>query len=198
MPSNYKKNLNEVIKRLFDIIFALFTVLLLSPILLLSWLCVVIITQTNGLFCQIRIGQYGIPFTIYKLRTIDAKTQKVSRFGVFLRQSKLDELPQVFNILKGDMSFVGPRPDIPGYYDTLTGEARKLLLLKPGLTCEASLKYADEEALLAKQDNPLLYNDTVIFPDKIAMNLVYFHNRSFFGDMIILLRTVFRSRRKRK
>lgn len=110
----------------------------------------------------------------------------ISVYGKFLRRSKLDELPQLFNILIGQMSFVGPRPDVPGYYDQLTGEARKLLELKPGLCSRAALKYFDEENLLAKQPNPIHYNDTIIFPDKVRMNLEYYYNRSILEDLKIL------------
>jgi len=123
---------------------------------------------------------------------MDAKMHSISVFGKFLRKSKIDELPQLFNVLVGDMSFVGPRPDIPGYYDILTGEARKILELKPGLTSEASLKYYDEDSLLAQQEDPLLYNDTILFPDKVYMNLHYYYNRSFLGDLKIILKTIFR------
>ena len=98
----------------------------------------------------------------------------------------MDELPQLFNILLGQMSFVGPRPDVPGYYDKLQGEARKLLELKPGLCSRAALKYFNEEALLAKKQDPLKYNDEVIFPDKVRMNLEYYYNRSFLEDLRIL------------
>jgi lipopolysaccharide/colanic/teichoic acid biosynthesis glycosyltransferase len=101
-------------------------------------------------------------------------------------------LPQLWNVLKGDMSFVGPRPDVAGYYDVLQGEAKKILELKPGITSEASLKYKNEEMLLVQQDNPLHYNDTVIFPDKVRLNLAYYYNRSFLGDITIILVTVFR------
>lgn len=179
-------------KRVFDIFLSL-------GILLIGWLpmifCIAILSladRASGLYSQTRIGQFGKPFTLYKLRTMHPTTQSISKFGAFLRRSKLDELPQLWNILKGDMSFVGPRPDIPGYYDQLQGEERKILELKPGLTCEASIKYAHEELLLAQQNNPLHYNDTVIFPDKVRMNLLYYHNQSFFGDLKILWKTVFR------
>jgi lipopolysaccharide/colanic/teichoic acid biosynthesis glycosyltransferase len=151
-----------------------------------------LIYESSGFFSQTRIGQFGKPFTLYKLRTMHPKTQSISIVGACLRKSKLDELPQLWNILKGDMSFVGPRPDIPGYYDQLQGEARKILELKPGLTCDASIKYAHEELLLAQQNNPLHYNDTVIFPDKVRMNLHYYYNQSFLGDLKILWKTVFR------
>lgn len=119
------------------------------------------------------------------------QTNAISAWGSFLRNSKLDELPQLFNILKGDMSFVGPRPDIPGYYNLLQGENRKILTLKPGLTSEASIKYKDEEELLAQQENPLAYNDHIIFPDKVKMNLEYYHQRSFWGDLGIIFKTIF-------
>lgn len=151
-----------------------------------------LIYESSGFFSQTRIGQFGKPFTLYKLRTMHPKTQSISIVGAFLRKSKLDELPQLWNILKGDMSFVGPRPDIPGYYDQLQGEERKILELKPGLTCEASIKYANEEALLALQQDPLHYNDTVIFPDKVRMNLHYYYTHTFIGDLKILWKTVFR------
>jgi lipopolysaccharide/colanic/teichoic acid biosynthesis glycosyltransferase len=148
-------------------------------------------TQSNGLFIQERIGQWGRIFKIYKLKTMHPATAKISSLGWFLRKSKIDELPQLWNVLKGDMSFVGPRPDIAGYYDLLQGEARKILELKPGITSEASIKYANEETLLEQQENPLEYNDIVIFPDKVRLNLDYYYNRSFFGDMVIIVKTVF-------
>ncbi len=120
---------------------------------------------------------------------MDPLTGNISAFGKFLRKSKLDELPQLINVLKGDMSFVGPRPDIPGYYDKLEGEQRNVLNLKPGITSEASIKYKNEEAILKGQANPLKYNDEVIFPDKVKMNLDYYYKRTFFGDIKIILKT---------
>jgi lipopolysaccharide/colanic/teichoic acid biosynthesis glycosyltransferase len=149
-------------------------------------------THSNGFFIQERVGQFGKLFKIVKLRTMDIKTQSISTFGRFLRKSKIDELPQLYNVFIGEMSVVGPRPDVAGYYDILKGEARKILELKPGLTSEASLKYFDEDALLAQQEDPLLYNDTVLFPDKVRMNLEYYYNRSFLGDLKIIWKTIFR------
>ena len=111
--------------------------------------------------------------------------------GAFLRNSKLDELPQLWNIVIGNMSFVGPRPDIAGYYDVLEGENRKILELKPGLTSLASIKYSKEELLLEQQENPLNYNDTVIFPDKVKMNLQYYYSNSVFIDVKIIWKTIF-------
>ena len=118
----------------------------------------------KALFCQPRVGQYGRQFIIFKIRTLQTCCGSVSKYGKFLRRSKLDELPQLLNILLGQMSFVGPRPDVPEYYDNLQGEGRKLLKLKPGLCSRAALKYFNEEALLAQQVDPQKYNDEVIFP----------------------------------
>lgn len=113
-------------------------------------------------------------------------------YGNFLRSSKFDELPQLLNILLGKMSFVGPRPDVPGYYDQLQGEERKILELKPGLLSRAALKYYNEEDILNAQQVPLKYNDEVIFPDKVRMNLDYYYKRSLREDFRILVAFVFR------
>jgi lipopolysaccharide/colanic/teichoic acid biosynthesis glycosyltransferase len=181
-------------KRLFDILFSFFTLILFFLVILISWLLAVIDTHTNGIFVQERIGQYGKKFKIYKLRTIpissSSKNYRISKIGTLLRYYKLDELPQLYNILKGNMSVVGPRPDVPGYYDLLEGENRKILELKPGLTSLASLKYNKEEFLLEKQEAPLAYNDSIIFPDKVRLNLAYYYHRSFGGDIVIILKTV--------
>lgn len=179
-----------MLKRIFDVVLAEVLLLLLIPVLLfcvcLAWYDT---CQTAGLFFQKRVGQYGRPFTIIKLRTIQ-KQGNISRIGNFLRRYKLDELPQLLNILVGDMSFVGPRPDISGYYDHLVGEERKILELKPGITSEAALKYRNEEQLLAAQCNPLQYNDEVIFPDKVKMNLDYYHRQNFILDLKIIGKTI--------
>lgn len=119
------------------------------------------------------------------------RLKTISRFAKFLRKSKLDELPQLFNIVKGDMSVVGPRPDIPGYYDALEGENRKILELKPGLTSEASIKYRNEEMLLQSVSNSKKYNDETIFPDKVKMNLNYYYNHNLLIDLKIILKTIF-------
>ena len=181
-------------KRIFDILFSLAVLLLFFWVLLISWLLAVADTRTNGIFIQERIGQYGKTFKIYKLRTIrDFQSSEeilISKIGKLLRKYKLDELPQLFNVLKGEMSIVGPRPDLPGYYDLLEGESRKILELKPGLTSPASLKYSQEEQLLEKQEEPFVYNDRIVFPDKVKMNLFYYYRRSFCGDISIILKTI--------
>lgn len=146
-------------------------------------------TGVFGLFRQSRIGKNAKPFTLYKLRTIHPKTQKISPIGRWFRKYKLDELPQLINILNGTMSFVGPRPDIPGYADELDGENRIILKLKPGVTGLASLKYRNEEQLLATQQNPKEYNDNVIWPDKVRINKWYAENQTFLMDLKILFYT---------
>jgi lipopolysaccharide/colanic/teichoic acid biosynthesis glycosyltransferase len=179
-------------KRLFDLFFATLGLLLVFPLLIVLYAIAAIDTQQTGIFFQQRIGQYGIPFTIYKIRTFGRSSEKpISKIGAFLRNSKLDELPQLWNIIIGNMSIVGPRPDIAGYYDLLDGENRKILELKPGLTSLASIKYAHEEQLLIKQENPIAYNDTVIFPDKVKMNLEYYYNNTIYRDLVIIYKTFF-------
>lgn len=127
-----------------------------------------------------------------RLEHVLPNEQRVTRLGRWLRRTKLDELPELWNVLVGDMSFVGPRPDVPGYADRLTGDDRLILELRPGITCEASIKYANEEQLLAQQPDPLKYNDEVIYPDKVRMNLEYYRNHTFWGDIRIIWRTIFR------
>lgn len=181
-------------KRLFDFVAALLSIVFFGIPMLIGYFFASMDTASSGLFLQKRVGQQAKLFTIYKLKTVHPRTKKISFLGKFLRKSKLDELPQLFNILLGQMSFVGPRPDIPGYYDKLEGENRKILELKPGLTSEASIKYANEEELLDQQVDPLHYNDYVIFPDKVKMNLKYYYNQSIFLDLQILFRTIFREK----
>ena len=171
-----------------DFILAILVLIIVFPLLLVALILAALSTRSTGVFIQIRIGQHGNPFTIYKLQTM--KDGKVTSIGKILRKTKIDELPQLINIIKGDMSFVGPRPDVPGYYDVLKGEQRKVLVLKPGLTSLAAIKYRNEEQLLAQQVEPLLYNDTVIFPDKVNMNLDYLKKRSVGYDLKIIGLTI--------
>jgi lipopolysaccharide/colanic/teichoic acid biosynthesis glycosyltransferase len=179
------------IKRFFDFILSFSALLILAPLLIFLIIIASFNTQSFGLFSQKRVGQFGKLFTILKIKTVHPKSGFISSYSFFLRRSKLDELPQLFNILKGEMSFVGPRPDISGYYDRLTGENRLILNLKPGLTSEASLKYADEDQILSKKDNPLQYNDEVLFPDKVKINLNYYCKRTFYLDLKIIWNTIF-------
>lgn len=190
-------------KIIFDRVVSFFGLLFALPILLLVAI-VIRIKMPDGpvLFRQKRVGQYGELFTMVKFRTMSvghngtsvsvAGEARITPLGAFLRKYKLDELPELWNVLKGDMSFVGPRPDVPGYADKLEGEDRGILLLKPGITGPATLKYRNEEELLAQQPNPQKYNDEVIFPDKVRINLEYLRNHSLAGDIAIILKTVFK------
>ena len=177
-------------KQVFDFLVSLLMVVLISPVLLIIIILAAIDTKSNGVFKQNRVGQYGKLFVILKIQTIDCD-RNISKIGHFLRKSKLDELPQLINVLKGEMSLVGPRPDIPGYYDQLIGDDQKLLQLKPGITGLASLVYRNEEEILALQENPEKYNDEVLFPDKVRLNLQYLKDYSFWMDLKILWHTLF-------
>ena len=183
-----------MIKRVFDVLFSIVFLILFCWVLLISWIIAIIDTRSNGIFIQDRIGQHGKHFKIFKLRTIkiDVQTKQkgISKCGKMLRKYKLDELPQLLNVVKGNMSIVGPRPDIPGYYDLLTGEHRKILELKPGLTSLASLKYSREEEILDRYENHQMCNDLIIFPDKVTMNLDYYYNRTFFVDIKVVVQTI--------
>ena len=177
-------------KRIFDVAAALVFVLLFWWILLIVWVIAALSSNTDGLFFQERVGQYGKIFHIYKFETM--KNGKPTGVGRLLRKTKLNELPQVFNILLGSMSLVGPRPDIRGYYDNLKDDDRKLLLLKPGITGPASLKYRNEEELLSKRTDSQKYNDEVIFPDKVKINRQYQEKMSFALDIKIILQTIYK------
>ncbi|MGH1519220.1 sugar transferase [Chryseobacterium sp. JK1] len=177
-------------KVVFDFTLAVLLTIFLLPLLIIIFIIASVDTSSKGLFFQKRIGQYGKTFIIFKFKTIHETKRTCSKTGQVLRKFKLDELSQLFNILKGDMSFVGPRPDIEGYYDKLVGAERKVLELKPGLTCEASIKYRNEENLLKNQKDPITYNDEILFPNKVKMNLDYFEKMSFKNDIKILLKTV--------
>ena len=179
----------------------------LIGLLCIWWLLIIVaiiikIKMPGGpaIFKQTRIGRHGKPFTMYKFRTMTvnhsgssvsvAGESRITPLGAVLRKYKIDELPELWNVLKADMSFVGPRPDVPGYADALTGDDREVLLLRPGITGPASLKYRNEEEILAAVDNPQICNDTIIFPDKVRINRYYLHNYSFVSDIKMILCTV--------
>lgn len=190
-------------KEVFDRSMALFGLLVLWSMLLV--VAILIRVKMPGgpvIFKQKRVGKDGRLFTMYKFRSMTvghggssvsvAGESRITPLGAVLRKYKLDELLELWNVLKGDMSFVGPRPDVPGYLDCLTGDAKEVLKLKPGITGPASLKYRNEEELLVKIENPQKYNDEVIFPDKVRINLNYLHHWSFWLDMKIIIYTIIR------
>ena len=151
-------------------------------------------------FSQKRVGKNGRLFTMVKFRSMKVDhggtsitvkgESRITPFGSFLRKYKLDELPELWNILKGEMSLVGPRPDVPGYADLLKGKDRLMLSIRPGLTGAASLCFIDEEALLSKQEDPVKYNDEVLFPEKVRINNNYIKNWSLILDIKIILHTL--------
>lgn len=192
-----------LLKNVFDFAASLAGLLILFPFLLLVALLIKI-RMPGGpvLFTQQRVGKGGRLFTMYKFRSMTVShsgssvsvkgESRITPFGALLRACKIDELPELWNVLTGDMSLVGPRPDVPGYADRLQGEEREILKLKPGITGPASLKYRREEELLAQQADPQRYNDEIIFPDKVRINLNYLKHRSFGLDLKIIIYTLLR------
>ena len=191
----------EIEKRLFDIVFSLFGLVLFFILIVFLILLSTISTKQFGVFSQQRVGRYGHLFIMYKIRTMKFQDKdnfitilndsRVTKIGKVLRKYKLDELPQLLNVLLGDMSFVGPRPDVKGYADKLVGEDRVILSVKPGITGVATLKYRDEDVLLSQKENPKVYNDTVIWKEKVKLNKTYIKNWSFFGDIKLIIHTIF-------
>lgn len=191
-------------KFLFDRIMALIGLMFLWPVLLIVAILIKIKMPGGPVFfTQQRVGRNGKLFKMYKFRSMTvshsgssisvAGESRITPFGAVLRKYKLDELPELWNVLIGDMSFVGPRPDVPGYADKLEGEDRLILKLRPGITGPASLKYANEEDILAQVEDPIKYNDEIIFPDKVKINLDYYYHHTFIGDIKLIFQTVFRS-----
>ncbi len=186
-------------KRIFDFAFAFCGLFFVWPVIMFTAIVARYDTGASGFFRQQRVGRNGKLFHVVKIRTMKpvggtsittANDARITKWGAFFRRWKLDELPQLWNVLVGEMSFVGPRPDVPGYLDKLTGENRVLLSLRPGITGPASIKYRDEETILANVDDPVTYNDQVIWPDKVATNLAYYHNWSLKSDLGYIVRTL--------
>jgi len=190
---------DKLIKRIFDFSLALIGLLITWPIILIAWIIASIETKSNGFFLQKRVGENGKLFTIIKIKTMypnngssvtTANDSRITKSGKFFRKYKIDELPQLINVLKGDMSFVGPRPDVPGYADKLEGDDRIILSIKPGITGPATLKYKNEEEILARVDDPIKYNNEVIWPDKVKINKEYIKNWSLKKDIEYILKTI--------
>lgn len=190
-------------KRVFDITASGLGLLALCWLILLAWVLASLDTRTNGFFTQQRVGRYGKLFSVVKIRTMrvdvvhdthvtQANDPRITRMGAFFRRTKIDELPQLWNVFVSDMSFVGPRPDVPGYADQLPEAERELLLsVRPGITGPATLAYCNEEQLLAQQADPQRYNDEVIYPDKVRINLDYIRHWRFRDDIRYIWKTVF-------
>ena len=190
-----------LVKRVFDIFLSIIGIILTTPIIVVAIVIASIDTQSFGLFLQRRIGRYGKPFIVYKIKTMRAiegidstvttkNDLRITKSGKFLRDTKIDELPQLFNVLLGSMSFVGARPDVAGFADMLQGEDRVILSIPPAITGPASLKYRDEEEILANQEEPQRYNREVIWRDKVAINRDYINNWSFKKDIEYIIKTL--------
>lgn len=192
---------NSDLKRFFDIVFSFLGLSICFWIIIIAWLISSFETKSNGFFIQKRVGKNGKLFNVIKIKTMkkvdgvntsitSSNDIRITKSGKFFRNTKIDELPQLWNVLIGDMSFVGPRPDVPGYADNLKNEDRIILSIRPGITGPASLKYKNEEEILASQKDPKWYNDNVIWPDKIRINKEYIINWSLKKDIFYIIKTI--------
>lgn len=193
-------NTDFLLKRIFDILFSLAGIAVFLPLIVLCWTIAAIETRSNGFFIHKRVGRHGGIIYVCKIKTMyqsngsrspiaSNNISSITRSGAVFRKYKLDELPQLFNVLLGSMSVVGPRPDVPDYADQLEGSDRLILLLRPGITGPASIKYKNEEALLSAAEDPVRYNDTVIWPDKVRINKEYFIKYSLLDDIKYIMQT---------
>lgn len=191
----------SILKRSFDITMSLIGILVTLPVIIVAFVVATLETKSLGLFVQRRVGRDAKLFNVFKIKTMKkvkgieatvttANDIRITRSGKFFRDTKIDELPQLFNVLFGSMSFVGPRPDVEGYADKLDGDDRVILSIRPAITGPASLKYKNEEEILSKVDSPKEYNDTIIWPDKIKINKEYIENWSFKKDIAYIVKTV--------
>lgn len=197
-----KKQVQLVAKRVFDVVVSLILLVVLSPVFLILWIAIRVDSKGAALFQQIRVTQYGREFRIYKFRTMVVDAEKlgaqvttkgdsrVTKVGRFLRKCRLDELPQLVNILKGDMSFVGTRPEVPRYVAAYSDVMWATLLLPAGVTSTASIEYKDEDRLLSNaEDADKTYIDAIL-PEKMRYNLQYLLDYSFWKDIKIMIKTV--------
>jgi lipopolysaccharide/colanic/teichoic acid biosynthesis glycosyltransferase len=191
-------------KRLLDILFSLGGILVLLPVFFVIWLAVRLDSHGPGFFMQTRVGRGNKDFRLFKFRTMRMDAEKsgqltvggrdprITRAGHFLRKYKIDELPQLFNVLLGDMSFVGPRPEVRRYVDLYTPGQKQVLSVRPGITDYASLRYFNENEILGKSAQPEQDYIRVIMPEKLALNLEYMRNRSLARDIGIIFQTIAR------
>lgn len=194
-------DMNKRLKRFFDLIVSFFGLLVTWWIIFIAWVISSLETKSNGFFIQKRIGKDAKIFNVIKIKTMkkvngidttitSSNDIRITKSGKFFRDTKIDELPQLWNVFIGDMSFVGPRPDVEGYADKLQDSDRILLSIRPGITGPASLKYKNEEEILSLQENPKEYNDKVIWPDKVKINIEYIKEWSFKKDIGYIIKTI--------
>jgi lipopolysaccharide/colanic/teichoic acid biosynthesis glycosyltransferase len=190
----------RAMRRTFDVVLSILGLALTGWLIVLSYVAARIETGESGFFRQKRVGRYGETFRIFKLCTMrnesghdtnvtTTRDPRITALGQFFRRSKIDELPQLLNILKGEMSFNGPRPDVPGYADELKGKDRIILSVRPGVTGPATLVFPDEEELLSNCSNPEQFNDEVLYPKKVEINCKYLESYSFFKDLRCVAQT---------
>ncbi|WP_288318183.1 sugar transferase [Xylanibacter caecicola] len=193
--------------RFFDILFSVLGLIVLSPLMLVVYIMIVTESRGGGFYCQERTGRHGKPFRLIKFRsmrtgadrhgliTVGGHDNRITRTGYFIRKYKIDELPQLFNVIKGDMSLVGPRPEVGKYTDMYTDEQRKVLSVRPGITDYASIKYVDENEILGASDNPEQIYTEVIMLDKIRLNMVYINRhgvKEYFKIIFLTLANITR------
>lgn len=190
-------------KRLFDIVCSFFGLVFLSWLFVFVALWVGLSSRGGVFYRQRRVGRCNRDFTIYKFRsmrvnsdsqgllTIGGRDGRITKAGVFIRKYKLDELPQLFNVLRGDMSFVGPRPEVRKYVEIYTEEQKKVLTVRPGITSLSSIKYRNENEILSRSDNPEQYYIDEIMQDKLAIELDYLEQRSLLTDIKVIFQTIF-------
>jgi len=176
--------------RFFDILFSIIGLILLSPLFLILYLAICVESRGGGFYRQVRVGKNGVDFSLYKFRsmrvgsdakgliTVGGRDPRITNVGYFIRRYKLDELPQLFNVLIGDMSFVGPRPEVRKYVDLYTAEQCRVLSVRPGITDYASIEYVDENVLLATSSDPEKTYIEEIMPDKIRFNMKFINQRT--------------------
>lgn len=197
-----KKRIQLLIKRIFDFTVSLIGIIIISPILLVISILIKLGSKGPILFKQIRVGKNGKPFKIFKFRTmvVDAEKKgmqitvgrdsRITKSGHVLRKTKLDELPQLFNVLTGEMSFVGPRPEVPRYVEMYDENQKNILKVRPGITDLASIEYRNENDILAKSSDPEATYINEIMPKKIELNIEYLKNMSVLYDIKLIIRTV--------
>ena len=191
-------------KRLFDIVSSGIGLLCLAPVFVVMAIWIKLDSRGPVFYRQTRVGRYGRDFRIFKFRsmrvgsdkgrqiTVGERDPRITRSGYFIRRYKIDELPQLINVFLGDMSVVGPRPEVHKYVDLYSEEQRKVFQVRPGITDLASIKYRNENELLSQVDDPDTYYIDVIMPDKLAINLEYIRHQSFMGDIKIIFNTLFK------
>ena len=190
------------LKRILDIVFSSVILFFTSPLIIFFVVLQTFDTRLFGIFTQKRVGKNGKLFNIFKIRTMKdykeikttvttSKDKRITKLGSLLRKTKIDELPQFINVLIGDMSIVGPRPDVKEFIDKLSQKDKEFLKMKPGITCLSSILLINEENILATKSNPLKYNEEILWPKKVLLNNEYCKNWSISNDIVIIIKTIY-------